>query len=181
MSDTIFILDWDDTLFPTSGIRYSSVINLPLFVDTLHDFLNQCVDKGNTYILTLSRDNWVKKCVNEMSKINDKLLKTFDNIKIIEAEVYSKITDNRTEWKKLAVKDILNAQTTKIKRIISCGDLLFDFLAIVSNTTKKIKSVFFKFNQTPSGEQLLDELVKCNSTIKKILNYKAKNMLISVN
>lgn len=185
MSDVIFILDWDDTLFPTTYIKDLSknTINNNISVDyiiSLYNFLNHCLELGKVYILTLSKNNWVKYCAKSISDKNINFLELINRTKIIEANIYSNINSNKNSWKSLAVNDILSDQTKRPKKIISCGDMVFDFLSVISNLQKKIKSVFFKFSQNPTIDFITNELKKCKNVLPKVISKRVKNLLITM-
>jgi len=163
---TLIILDWDDTLFPTSwinknNIEFLSVENRTILYNkyfykidnNLYHLLTKMTKCGKVFIITNALLNWIDMSVNILPKTS-KLLKS-NIIKIVSARgEYSHYTSNMTEWKKLAFKRELQLllQNTKINNIISIGDAEYEYMALINlyeNNKQKyrlLKNIKFKRN-----------------------------------
>jgi hypothetical protein len=163
---TLIILDWDDTLFPTSwinknNIEFLSVENRTILYNkyfhkidnNLEHLLYKLTNCGKVFIITNALLNWIDMSVNILPKTSKLLKKNI--IKIVSARgEYSHYTSNMTEWKKLAFKRELQSllQNTKINNIISIGDAEYEYMALINlyeNNKQKyrlLKSIKFKRN-----------------------------------
>ena len=163
---TLIILDWDDTLFPTSwinknNIEFLSVENRTILYNkyfnkidnNLEHLLYKLTNCGKVFIITNALLNWIDMIVNILPKTSKLLKKNI--IKIVSARgEYSHYTSNMTEWKKLAFKRELQSllQNTKINNIISIGDAEYEYMALINlyeNNKQKyrlLKSIKFKRN-----------------------------------
>jgi hypothetical protein len=163
---TLIILDWDDTLFPTSWINknnigFLSVENRIILYNkyfykidnNLEHLLYKLTNCGKVFIITNALLNWIDMSVNILPKTSKLLKKNI--IKIVSARgEYSHYTSNMTEWKKLAFKRELESllQNTKINNIISIGDAEYEYMALINlyeNNKQKyrlLKSIKFKRN-----------------------------------
>ena len=114
--NSIFIFDWDDTLFPTSFLMKEGIIKknvnniseeikilLTILEKTCINILELAINKGNVYIITNSSINWI----NYSSKIYfPKLITILDKIKIISArDEYGYM--NPSNWKQKAFLNLL--------------------------------------------------------------------------
>jgi hypothetical protein len=143
---TLIILDWDDTLFPTSWINknnigFLSVENRIILYNkyfykidnNLEHLLYKLTNCGKVFIITNALLNWIDMSVNILPKTSKLLKKNI--IKIVSARgEYSHYTSNMTEWKKLAFKRELESllQNTKINNIISIGDAEYEYMALIN-------------------------------------------------
>lgn len=155
----IFIIDWDDTLFPTSWVNKNminmndveSVLNYKLYFIELDkailSFLSLLSGNNkngnNIYIVTNANLKWIHSCLNRLSNTKDFVLK--NNIKIISArDMYSVKTTSPTLWKINAFKDVLNDVILKMKddvksttflNVISIGDADYEYQALINLDT----------------------------------------------
>ena len=125
--ETIFLLDWDDTLMCTSFITLKGeplsaeeqnlILNLGNIVSV---FLSHCLEYGKVIILTNSSENWVKKTSIENLGITDLIDK---NIKIISTrDNYLKKGIDKKYWKEMALEEIFNKYGNKIENLICASD-----------------------------------------------------------
>lgn len=184
-SNTLFILDWDDTLFPTSWITKNNIDltshvvrenYIDFFKDldsTLFMFLNSIKKYGKIIIVTNAITEWVK-----MSSII--MVKTFNllkNIEIVSARsLFSGKTQNVMEWKKRTFNVIIDNEykDKKLMNVISIGDAEYEHQALVNLTQSnfdKIKYLkSFRLIKEPTYEQLVEELSILNEYIKNVWN-----------
>jgi hypothetical protein len=155
----IFIIDWDDTLFPTTWINKNSIdLNNPntyqeyrvyfLELDkTISSLLESLNGVGDVWIVTNANLKWIKSCLHILSLTANTIIK--NNIRIVSArDSYSQNSSSPTEWKILTFQDIVEDIINKINRnlkpntiinIISIGDAMYEYIALI-NLDNFIKS-----------------------------------------
>jgi hypothetical protein len=168
---TLIILDWDDTLFPTTWIT-TNEINLKNNIETdkykqyflqvdldLNNLLIRLQQCGTVIIVTNALLSWIKLSTTILSKTS----KTLTNIKVISARGdYQAKSQNPMDWKKLAFESVIQTMTKKINNIISVGDAEYEYNALISlfdnnpKSYKLLKSV--KFIKYPTKEVLIDQI-----------------------
>ena len=177
---TLIILDWDDTLFPTTWIHKHKIDiinntsflyekffkNLDILLHKLFKLLLEC---GNVIIITNALLNWIDISASLLPNLN-KLIKE-SNIPIKSARgEYSHITKDPEMWKKMAFREEIKhiSINTHINNIISIGDAEYEYFALINlydsniNNFKLLKSI--KFIRYPDIVQIykqIDLLYKC--------------------
>lgn len=186
----LFIIDWDDTLFPTTWINKNSIdFNKPntyteyklyfLELDkTIVNLLQSLNEIGDIWIVTNASIKWIKSCLMILNFTRDTIIK--NNIRIVSArDSYSQNNSSPTEWKILTfqdiIEDILNKITKNMKpntyiNIISIGDAMYEYIALINldNFLKSFiskKSFLNKKNQ--SAESKFNYLLKNIKFIEK--------------
>ena len=115
--NNIFIIDWDDTLFPTTWVNENSIsltneesvneyklyfIELDKAISSLLETFN---NMGQVYIVTNANINWIKVCLSILPLTKKTVIK--NNIRIVSArDMYSSETSSPTEWKINTFRDI---------------------------------------------------------------------------
>ncbi len=182
--NTLIILDWDDTLYPTSWIignnidindlhartKYSS------YFSALDDRVNTTINKlsgyGNVVIITNAVYDWI----NMSSSILPKTSKSLKKIKIVSARQKFQGKFNIHEWKKNAFKDEIFdiVQTNKYNNIISIGDADYEYIALIGLWNdiphKYLKSV--KLIKSPDGATVIEQLGLIKTNASKICKAK---------
>jgi len=155
----LFIIDWDDTLFPTTWFNKNNIdfnnknllleyklyfIELDKTINMLLESLNQI---GDIFIVTNASINWIKSCLVNLDSSRKTIIK--NNIRIVSArDSYSKYNNSPTEWKILTFQDIVeniiekinhNIKPNTIINIISVGDAMYEYIALI-NLDNFIKS-----------------------------------------
>lgn len=192
----LFIIDWDDTLFPTSWINKNSIdFNKPntyseyklyfLELDkTIGTLLNSLNEVGDVWIVTNASIKWIKSCLIILNQTRNTIIK--NNIRIVSArDSYSQNNSSPTEWKILTfqdiIEDILNKITKNIKpntyiNIISIGDAMYEYIALI-NLDNFLKSFVIRKGLGSSqkntiglnqSNQLDREEIKFNYLLKNI-------------
>jgi hypothetical protein len=192
--NTLFFLDWDDTLFPTNwviknNINLSSSKNRDrhsLYFQELDRVLSKFLRKldslGKIIIITNALPDWIT-----ISSL--KLPDTYHllrDIEIISARGTYRDKSNKTmDWKTMAFRDVIDRefQSTHISNVISIGDAEYEYQALISLSNRKkdikyLKSV--RFVNNPSHDVLIDQLEVLNNAIPKIWN-KYKNLDLKFN
>lgn len=174
--ETLFILDWDDTLMCTSFITLKSqslskedrnlILNLGNLVS---HFLSHCQEYGKVIILTNSSEIWVKKTSIENLGISDFVDK---NIKIISTrDNYLKKGIDKNNWKEMALDEIFNKYGNKIKSLICASDSEND-INIFKKFKQKNKDInisTIKFKRKPNPLILIKEIKYLMKNISNII------------
>ena len=155
----LFIIDWDDTLFPTTWINKNSIdFNKPnsyseyklYFIEldkTISMLLESLNNVGDIWIVTNASIKWLKSCLIILNITRNTIIK--NNIRIVSArDSYSQNNNSPTEWKILTFQDIIEdimkninnqMKPNTIINIISIGDAVYEYIALI-NLDKYIKS-----------------------------------------
>jgi len=187
---SVIILDWDDTLFPTSWLlknnislfnitNFSDLINFFKELDSLvYDIISSFIKCGKVFIVTNASMKWISVSSKVLPKTSRLLMN--DKIGIISArdEYTNKYPKKNDIWKSLVFKNIIISDNYKFKyqNIISAGDADYEFKAL-TNLYDRIKSqqIYLKsirFSPAPGFKELLDELEILQKSTKKICQYK---------
>jgi hypothetical protein len=181
---TLIILDWDDTLFPTTWVnKYNINIidknnqivyqkffkNLDILLEKLFRLLIKC---GNVMIITNALLNWID-ISSKILPITADFIQRANIIKIISARGdYSKTSSDPMEWKRLAFAKELQKLNKNINNIISIGDAEYEYNALVKlyvsdeNQFRLLKTV--KFVRNPDITHLADQIKILYNSISKI-------------
>lgn len=182
---TLFILDWDDTLFPTNWIMKNDI---NLMVSTSRDqyiiyfqeldrvlskFLQKVSSLGKVIIVTNALPDWV----NISSVVLPTTYNLLRKIKIISARgTYRLKSSNIMDWKIMAFRDIIDKEFNNLSllNVISIGDAEYEYQALISlnNRKKGIKKYLksIRFMKDPTHDILIDQLEVLNDAIPKIWN-----------
>ena len=161
----IFIIDWDDTLFPTTWVNKNSMdvtkthtiqeykvyfLELDRTISGLLESLNQ---DGDIWIVTNANIGWIKSCLIFLGRTRETIIS--NKIRIVSArDSYSSNSSSPTEWKILTFQDILEDIINKISKkikpntfvnIISIGDAMYEYMALI-NLDNFIKSYILNNN-----------------------------------
>jgi hypothetical protein len=183
--NTLFILDWDDTLFPTSWVTKNSIdiVNnetrdgyiehFKILDRHLSSFLKNILSLGNVVIVTNAMKDWVKIS----SIVIPKTYNILKKIEIVSARsLFSDKTNNPMDWKKNTFQLIINNfyENKNIMNVISIGDAEYEHQALVSLTQlhfdkiKYLKS--FRLIREPNYDQLVEQIDLLDTYIHKFWN-----------
>lgn len=179
----MIILDWDDTMFPTSWTiknnikisnkEYSKQYQI-LFEDLdklLSKMLTQFLIYGKVYIVTNGSERWIKSSIDILPNTK-KIVES--NILVISSRDIHKDTDVPIHnWKNNTFKkivDIENSEGELFKTIISIGDAEYEYNALLklNNDKRLLKSV--KLMKSPTYNVLIDQLKVLSHSMKKIID-----------
>ena len=186
--NTLIILDWDDTMFPTSWVTESK-INIHseeeleryklIFTDLdqlLYKFLMNASELGKVIIITNASFGWI----NASSKLlpNTRVLLE-KKITIHSARDMFKDSVKMEEWKTFAFQKEIKEYFTGnngYHNIISIGDADYEFYALINLYDNPIDKITFsnrnlktvRFINSPTLYSLIDQLTLLSSNIKKI-------------
>lgn len=180
---TLIILDWDDTLFPTSwvidnsldltdpSVRATFNIKFEELDNILYKFLCKMSKLGKVIIITNAMPEWVHLSGSLLRNTNGILKK----ITIVSARKEHHQTEDMKDWKKLCFSNELVKHSTKYKtnNVISIGDAAYEYRALINlynhqqgHLDRYLKSVQLK--KSPSYENLQEQLHIMNKQIKQI-------------
>jgi hypothetical protein len=189
-SNTLIILDWDDTLFPTTWANKNNINinNIPPNIKKnykeydvlLFKLLSRLLSYGKVVIITNASLTWIHISAKIFPKTYSLILK---HIEIISArDMYqSKFPSDMYKWKKLAfcneVGDFFNNKYNT-HNIISIGDADYEYKALVDlystcnikQNKQYLKAV--KLVHAPSLDKLIDQL--------NVLHESAQNICTSL-
>jgi len=146
-NNTLIILDWDDTLFPTTWVMQNNIdlknnintlehLDYFTFLDNnLFNLLTKMLLYGDVVIITNAMMNWINISSSVLSKTR-RILELNGNsghIRIVSARNdYQNINSDPFFWKNIAFKNELKNVFKKkyITNIISIGDAEYEFKAL---------------------------------------------------
>lgn len=187
---SLIILDWDDTLFPTTWVTNSNIdikniektphlYNYFKILDRdLQELFKLFINLADVIIVTNAQLNWINisstilPLTNKFLKINKNSSKP---IEVVSARSFaSQESSNPNDWKRITFDHLLfyAYQNKKYNNVISIGDAEYEYNALVnlysSNTDnyKLLKSI--KFIKYPPKEILIDQIKVIKRVIKKV-------------
>lgn len=194
-NNTIFIFDWDDTLFFTTHINPSE--NYTFFYESqtekkfmsrieyyVSEILNKALSKGEVVIITNSGNGWVNACAQFYYP---NLIPILQKITIISArDSYQKeFPNDPITWKIKAFNDLkkkFNFEKCVVSNIICIGDNNCEIIA-----AQKFGEGFdnclvktIKFKEKPNLKELIKQIILINEQILRVYNYP-KSLTIQVN
>jgi hypothetical protein len=182
--NTLFILDWDDTLFPTSWVTKNNVdiVNnesrdryiehFKTLDRALSSFLKNIKKYGKVIIITNAMKEWVKIS----SIVLPHTYHVLKNISIVSARsLFSDQTKEVMEWKKRTFQLIIDKEfeNKKTMNVFSVGDAEYEHNALVALTQSnfdKIKYLkSFRLIKDPGYEELVEEITMLDVYIHKFV------------
>ncbi|VBB17784.1 hypothetical protein YASMINEVIRUS_247 [Yasminevirus sp. GU-2018] len=180
--NTMIIIDWDDTLYPTSwtmenGIdltdpksRYRYLKHFENLDDHLSSALEHMITLGDVVIITNAMPEWVELSMSVLPKTK----RCIRFIDIISARERYQNKAKMSEWKKYTFVEemVRRSQAKRYTNILSLGDAEFEYNALVNLYRLKaiphkyLKAI--KFLKTTDYEILLEQLRMIRSNIREI-------------
>lgn len=180
--NTIIIIDWDDTLYPTSWVmnnnidltdpnqRYKYVNYFEKLDDLLSATLCQIRVFGEVIIITNAMIEWIQLSVSVLPKTS----KCLSKIEIISARQRHQNKTHMTNWKKHTFLEEITKRAMKrtYHNILSLGDAEFERNALVglyNNALiphKYLKSI--KFIKSSDYEVVMEQLRMIKKYISNI-------------
>jgi hypothetical protein len=183
--ETLFILDWDDTLFPTNWVmqnginltnsttRDQYIIYFQELDRVLSKFLRRVISLGKVIIVTNALLVWI----DISSVVLPNTYHLLRKVEIISARgTYKDKSSKMMDWKMMAFRDLIDREFKDIKlmNIISVGDAEYEYQALIALNNRKIGTKKFlksvRFMKDPSHDILVDQLEVLNDAIPKIWN-----------
>jgi len=193
IKENLIILDWDDTILPTSWLEINNVKpksivksfytkEMALYENYCYEFLNEVKKNANVIIITNADEGWVESTCKEYLP---KILPIISTLKIISAfTLYNKIFDSPFKWKEMAFKNEIELYIKEnpniVKNILSIGDAEYERIAVRSiNKNKKLEGtseIFFiksiKLSENPNLELIREQLDVITKNITSIISKK---------
>jgi len=193
-NNTIFIFDWDDTLFFTthldpsknsmrfneSSLEKRMIKSIEYYVE---EILSKALNKGTVLIITNSSEGWVEYCVYSYYQNLIPLLK---QINIISARTLyeQEFPSEPLTWKIKTFNDLtekFNFEKCLLTNIICIGDDNSEIIA-----AKKLADNFenclvktIKLRESPKLKELIKQLILINEQILRVYSYP-KSLTIQV-
>ena len=193
-NNTIFIFDWDDTLFFTthldpsknamrfneSALEKKMIKSIEYYVE---EILRKALNKGTVLIITNSSEGWVEYCVFSYYQNLIPLLK---QINIISARTLyeEKFPSEPLTWKIKTFNDLtekFNFEKCLLTNIICIGDDNSEIIA-----AKKLADNFenclvktIKLRESPKLKELIKQMILINEQILRVYSYP-KSLTIQV-
>lgn len=185
----IFILDWDDTLFPTNVIinnkinpqDYNSIIEwttkLIPFDKLVTNYVRNLKKNGKVIIITNASIQWIQMTSVLLPQLSQIIQ---NDVEIISArDQYSQMYTDIFEWKKQAFLKTFTTiyNSTQNLHIYSIGDAQYERIALINLNAmyKDHNNIVFKnikLIDKPSVEQMMDQFNVLNDSMNSIINYK---------
>lgn len=193
---TLIILDWDDTIFPTSWVIKNNInlndknmqnqyiVFFARLDGILYDLLHKLLKHGQVIIVTNAVIKWVIVSSNILP-YTQKILK--EKILILSARdaFQNKYPNEMHKWKKKIFEKIVEQYFIKhkLQNILSVGDAEHEFNALTDlyNEHSIVKLRLLKtirFMKDPSFDQLIDQLEVFNNCADNVLSSKKHMDLI---
>jgi len=180
--NTLIILDWDDTIFPSSWLKKNMTkfntdnVNFKELDKIILKLSNVLNDLGYVVIITNANLEWIEFSGQFIPQSYEFMSNKFE---IISARTkYEMVGSDMFLWKKLAFMDVFQnlESKTNIQNIISVGDAEYEFKATLDLVAKfKLSKKFFKtirLQTTPHIEIIMDELDVLTDDFDRIVNEK---------
>lgn len=180
--NTIIIIDWDDTLYPTSWTmennidltdpksRYRYFKYFEKLDDQLYATLSLMITLGEVVIVTNAMPEWVELSLSVLPKTK-KCMKYID---IISARARYQNKSKMSEWKKYTfLEEIMKrSKNKKYTNILSLGDADFEYNALINLYNLKmiphkyLKSI--KFMKSSDYDMSVEQIKMIRSNISDI-------------
>lgn len=176
-NNTVIIIDWDDTLFPTSWMDNKKNNNKKVSSDDfleldnlLISFLDQVIEYGKVFIVTNAGSRWIKKTSKYVPKTREKL----KSISVISARDKYKKKYKIINWKKYVFRQIIRKQRSFMMNILSIGDSKYEQYALLSllninhpNRIKYLKSL--RMLEDPTYTELINQIEDISQNIEEFV------------
>jgi hypothetical protein len=193
-NNTIFIFDWDDTLFFTthldpsknsmrfneSALEKKMIKSIEYYVE---EILSKALNKGTVLIITNSSEGWVEYCVYSYYKNLIPLLK---QINIISARTLyeQEFPSEPLTWKIKTFNDLtekFNFEKCLLTNIICIGDDNSEIIAAkkLANNFENCLVKTVKLRESPKLKELIKQLILINEQILRVYSYP-KSLTIQV-
>ena len=193
-NNTIFIFDWDDTLFFTthldpsknsmrfneSTLEKKMIKSIEYYVE---EILSKALNKGTVLIITNSSEGWVEYCVFSYYQNLIPLLK---QINIISARTLyeQEFPSEPLTWKIKTFNDLtqkFNFEKCLLTNIICIGDDNSEIIAAkkLANNFENCLVKTIKLRESPKLKELIKQLILINEQILRVYSYP-KSLTIQV-
>ena len=191
--NSIIILDWDDTLLPTSFLSPGGIFNLDIKLSKndsekltkiekeVSNLLNSAIEKGEVFIITNADKGWVEFSAN---KFYPSIIGILSKIKIISArEEYGNVfPGDSAKWKIQTFLDLQKYINLNLVTNLLCfGDSIIEIKAgkILASKFREAFIKTIKFKEAPKLDDLFKQLNLVNQQFNFIYS-SVKNLTIKV-
>lgn len=191
--NSIIILDWDDTLLPTSFLSPGGIFNLDIKLSKndseklakiekeVSNLLNSAIEKGEVFIITNADKGWVEFSAN---KFYPSIIGILSKIKIISArEEYGNVfPGDSAKWKIQTFLDLQKyINLNLITNLLCFGDSIIEIKAgkILASKFREAFIKTIKFKEAPKLDDLFKQLNLVNQQFNFIYS-SVKNLTIKV-
>jgi len=191
--NSIIILDWDDTLLPTSFLSPGGIFNLDIKLSKndseklakiekeVSNLLNSAIEKGEVFIITNADKGWVEFSAN---KFYPSIIGILSKIKIISArEEYGNVfPGDSAKWKIQTFLDLQKYINLNLVTNLLCfGDSIIEIKAgkILASKFREAFIKTIKFKEVPKLDDLFKQLNLVNQQFNFIYS-SVKNLTIKV-
>ena len=194
--NSLIILDWDDTLFPTSFLSKNGYFSENIILAEKEEkikkklekleksvlrLINISLSKGEVFIITNASEGWVEYT---SSKYYQKFYEILDKIKIISArgEWEGIFPDNINEWKMNSFSNLRKYFDSKLVTNILClGDSMLEIEAgkFLANCFQEAFIKTIKFKEDPKPDELNKQLTLVTKQFN-IIHSSIKSLTIRV-
>jgi hypothetical protein len=184
--NTIIIIDWDDTLYPTSWImnnnidltdpksRYRHVGHFKELDKHLESTLKHMKKLGDVIIITNAMPEWVELSLSVLPKTKE----CMSSIDIISARKRYQNQVSMSMWKELTFLEEIDKRVKKqkYKNILSLGDAEYEYKALINLYKldilphKYLKAI--RFIKSSDYNILVDQLKVIRKNISNICSLK---------
>jgi len=183
--ETLIMIDWDDTLFPTTWITRNNInvyqvsnmkpeyrIFFMKLDIAIYKFINQLMKYGKVFIITNATSEWI----NVTKKLLPNTASIFNWVKVISArELYSNQYPSDVDaWKQLCFQKVARKYMSKqkINNFISIGDALYEYEALIKlhklgKQKKYLKTI--KLLGDSDYKHIVDQIIVLNENIGEII------------
>jgi len=169
---SLVILDWDDTLFPTSWvIKYeinvmdkNKYINMFAKLDAiLYELFTKCLSYAHVVIITNAAVKWVNYCLGILPNTK-KIVHAYVDIMSAKDKYKQSYPNDIYSWKRYSFE-----RYSQYNNITSIGDAEYEYEALIGldNGNKLLKAI--KFIKMPNYDILLDQVSVVNKNIAHII------------
>jgi hypothetical protein len=187
--NNIIIIDWDDTLYPTTWttknkLNFNDEIikeNYILFLKDLDNSISNLLINLNRrcdiYIISNGSISWINSCLKLLPK-SEYTIKN-GNIRIISSRDIYQSKYQPKDWKILTFNNLIKSitqqiESTEILNIISLGDAEYEYNALINIDNLKLKNKFFlksiKFISKPDYIYIIEQIDFINNNYNNIIN-----------
>lgn len=182
--NTMIILDWDDTLYPTTWsvsnnidltnpkARYKYIRHFEKLDEKLNSLFNTMKRLGDIAIITNAMPEWIQLSLSVLPKTKTHM----NNVAIISAREKYQNTSKMIYWKKNTFLEEMHkrSQNKVYTNILSLGDAEYEHIALLglynlkSIPHKYLKSI--KFLKSNKYDMVLEQINVIDKNILKLCN-----------
>ena len=196
----IFIIDWDDTLFPSNWVVSNKIDLTNEYIITkyklyfleldkiINDFLVKLQYHGIVYIVTNATIRWIASCLHLLPKTKKLVIEK--KVTIISArDTYSNKSESPYDWKTFTFQDVIYTfikNTGSINKdirvnIFSLGDANYEYVALMhvdkylknnNNNSFRYYLKNIRFIEKPDFNVVVNQIKKVDNNIFDLIQIR---------